>query len=301
MAEPRTTLPHGIYPYVVSPVDARGRVDQELLERLVDDLVATGIDGVTPLGSTGEVMYLTPRQRRDVVAATVRAVDGRVPVVPAVAGFSTHDAVAQATELEALGVDGLVAMRQQAFATSEAGVVGYFTAVARAVSLPLVIYTNPALLGDDLSVDALAQLAEVETIKYLKDAGGDTGRILSVLNRVGDRLEVFSASRHVPLLVLLLGGVGWMAGPACVVPEASVELYRRFSAGRLDDALALQRQLWPINELFRTYPLGACIKAALELRGYAAGDPIAPQQPLDAAARERLAQALRLADEAIGR
>ena len=295
----RYALPHGIYPYLVSPVDHDGRVDEAVLERLVSDLIGAGVNGVTPLGSTGEIMYLTPPQRRAVVGATLRVAKGRIPVIAGVAAFATTDAVDQAREFAALGVDGLVVMRQNAFPASEEGVIEYFTEVARAVDIPIVLYTNPTLLGSDFTVESLVALSRVPNIRYIKDATGDTGRILTLINRLGGKLEVFSASAHIPTFVFLLGGVGWMAGPACVVPEAAAELYRRVMSGDVQGALALQRPLWSINECFRKYPLAACIKAALQIRGYAVGDPIRPQGALGAAAREEISAALADADRAL--
>jgi 4-hydroxy-tetrahydrodipicolinate synthase len=295
------SLPHGIYPYLVSPVDRAGKVDEALIERLTNDLIAAGVDGITPLGSTGEVMYMTPAQRRAIVARTIKTAAGRVPVVPGMTAFSTLDAVDQAKELEQLGANGLVVMRQNAFPTSEEGVIGYFGDVAIAVSVPIVLYTNPALLGSDFSQDALTALASLPNIRYIKDATSDTGRILSLTNRLGGKLEVFSASAHIPAFVFMLGGVGWMAGPACVIPEAAAVLYKKVKAGDFAGAIELQRPLWAINECFRKYPLAACIKTALQVRGYDAGDPNPPQKPLDGKARDEIAAALKAADQAIGR
>lgn len=292
-------MPHGIYPYLVSPVDRAGAVDEPMLERLVGDLIAAGVDGVTPLGSTGEIVYLTPAQRRAIVAATLRAAKGRVPVVPGVAAFATTDAVDQAREFAGMGADGLVVMRQSAFPASEEGIVDYFTQVARAVDIPIVLYTNPTLLGTDFSAATLDALAREPNIRYIKDATGDTGRILTLINRLGGTLEVFSASAHIPAFVFMLGGVGWMAGPACVIPQAAAELYRRVKAGDFHAALALQRPLWGINECFRKYPLAACIKAALQLRGYDVGDPVPPQRALTAAERSEVEAALAAADRAL--
>jgi len=293
------SLPHGIYPYLVSPVRDDGSIDDAVLSRLVDDLVEAGVDGLTPLGSTGEIMYLTPDQRRRIVEVTLEAAAGRVPVVPGVAAFSVSDGIEQARLWEKLGAAGIVAMRQNGFATSEDGACGYFERVARAISIPVVLYTNPALLGTDFTMAGLRRLAETPNIRYIKDATGDTGRILSLLIHVGDRLEVFSASAHIPALVFQLGGVGWMAGPACVIPKAARVLREHVVAGNFAAALDLQRTLWPVNEAFRKYPLAACIKTALTLRGYAVGDPIAPQQPLGPEAEREIAAALAAADAAV--
>jgi dihydrodipicolinate synthase/N-acetylneuraminate lyase len=98
-------------------------------------------------------------------------------------------------------------------------------------------------------------------------------------------MKVFAASAHIPACVMLIGGLGWMAGPACIIPEASVRLYDLTSAGRWDDAMALQKTLWAVNQAFAKYALAPCIKAALEMQGFAVGDPIPPQAPLTAGAR----------------
>jgi 4-hydroxy-tetrahydrodipicolinate synthase len=91
--------------------------------------------------------------------------------------------------------------------------------------------------------------------------------------------------------VMLIGGVGWMAGPACIVPKQSVALYELCRARRFDEAMPLQRKLWRINEVFARFNLAACIKAGLQLQGYDVGDPVPPQAPLTPAERE-LVQAL---------
>src|SRR5438105_15151577 len=107
-----------------------------------------------------------------------------------------------------------------------------------------------------------------------KDPSIDTGRLLSIMNRCGARISVFSASAHSPACVMLIGGVGWMAGPACLIPRASVKLYELCRAGHWSEAMALQRRLWQVNEVFARFNLAACIKAGLESQGYAVGDPV---------------------------
>ena len=95
-------------------------------------------------------------------------------------------------------------------------------------------------------------------------------------------MKVFSASAHIPAAVMLIGGVGWMAGPACIVPRQSVRLYELCRAGKWSEAMALQRELWRINEAFARFNLAACIKAGLQIQGYDVGDPVPPQAALSA-------------------
>src|SRR5476651_410677 len=101
---------HGVFPYLVSPVDGSGRIKADVLGRLADDLIAAGVHGLTPLGSTGEFAYLGNAQRLDVVRATIEAASGRVPVIAGVAATVTADAVAQARSYQKLGADGVLAI-----------------------------------------------------------------------------------------------------------------------------------------------------------------------------------------------
>jgi 4-hydroxy-tetrahydrodipicolinate synthase len=283
---------HGVFPYLVSPLDPSGRVLTDVLGRLAGDLVAAGVHGLTPLGSTGEFAYLDRAQRAAVVQATIEAAAGRVPVVAGVASTSTAEAVAQAKDYQRLGADGILAILEAYFPVKDAGIESYFRAIADAVDIPVVLYTNPQFQRSDLSLDVVARLAEHPRIRYIKDASTNTGRLLSIMNRCGDRIGVFSASAHIPAAVMLIGGVGWMAGPACIVPRQSVALYELCRAGNWPDAMALQRRLWRINEAFARFNLAACIKAGLQLQGYPVGDPVPPQAALTEAERQAVAAAL---------
>jgi len=284
---------HGVFPYLVSPIAPDGRIKTEVLGKLCDDLIKTGVHGLTPLGSTGEFAYLDREQRTEVVKATVEAAARRVPVIAGVASTSTADAVAQAKAYQRFGADGILAILESYFPVKDAQIEAYFRAIADAVDIPVVIYTNPQFQRSDLTLDVIARLAEHPRIQYIKDASNNTGRLLSIINRCGDRLKVFSASAHIPAAVMLIGGVGWMAGPACIVPRESVRLYELCKAGQWDEAVTLQRKLWRVNEVFARFNLAACIKAGLESQGYAVGDPIAPQSPLSADERKVVEDVLR--------
>lgn len=283
---------HGVFPYLVSPVDAEGRVRADVMGRLCDDLIQAGVHGLTPLGSTGEFAYLGTAQREAVVRTAIEAAQRRVPVVAGVASTSVADAVAQARLYEKLGADGILAILEAYFPLKDAQIESYFRAIADAVEIPVVIYTNPQFQRSDLTLDVIARLAEHPRIRYIKDASTNTGRLLSIINRCGDALQVFSASAHIPAAVMLIGGVGWMAGPACIAPRQSVQLYELCKAQRWDEALKLQRKLWRVNEAFAKFNLAACIKAGLALQGYDVGDPIPPQAALTAEERKAVEKVL---------
>jgi 4-hydroxy-tetrahydrodipicolinate synthase len=272
---------HGVYPYLVSPIDKSGRILADVLGKLCTDLIKAGVHGLTPLGSTGEFAYLTRAQREAVVRATIEAADKRVPVIAGVASTATADAVEQAKRWQQLGADGILALLEAYFPLKDVQVESYFRAIADAVDIPVVIYTNPNFQRSDLTLDVIMRLSNHPRIRYIKDASSNTGRLLSIINRA-PTLKVFSASAHIPAAVMLIGGVGWMAGPACIVPRESVRLYNLCRAGKWPEAMMLQRDLWRINEVFARFNLAACIKAGLQIQGYAVGDPVPPQTPLNA-------------------
>ena len=276
---------HGVFPYLVSPIGADGRIKTDVLGRLISDLIDSGVHGLTPLGSTGEFAYLNAAQRETVVRATIEAADGRVPVIAGVASSATADAVAQAQAYQRFGASGILAICEAYFPLKDAQVEHYFHAIADAVDIPVVLYTNPNFQRSDLTLDVIARLSQHPRIRYIKDASSNTGRLLSIMHRA-PAMKVFSASAHIPAAVMLIGGVGWMAGPACIVPRQSVRLYDLCRAGKWPEAMALQREMWRINEAFARFNLAACIKAGLQVQGYAVGDPVPPQVPLSAEDRK---------------
>jgi len=284
---------HGVFPYLVSPVLEDGDIDAQVLTRLCENLIGAGVHGLTPLGSTGEFAYLSEYQRKRVVEVVLTAARGRLPVVAGVAATTVADGVNQAQTYERMGCSGILAILESYFPVDDDGIYHYFSSIAQAVSIPVVIYTNPNFQRSDLSLPLIERLSQVANIGYIKDASSNTGRLLSIINRVEGRMQVFSASAHIPACVMLLGGVGWMAGPACLAPQQSVVLYELCRQSRWEEAMVLQRKLWSLNQVFARYNLAACIKGGLEILGYPVGPPLAPQTPLSGRGRDEVREVLR--------
>lgn len=270
----------GVVPYLPTPLAIDGTVDTAALHRLCDHLIGQGVHGLTPLGSTGEFAYLDMAAKEQVVATTVAASAGRVPVIAGVASTTIKDAVAQARRWAELGADGILAVLEAYFPVPDAGVIAYFTAVADATPLPVTLYTNPNFQRSDLTLDAIDALSHHPNILFVKDASTNTGRLLSILNRCGDRIGVFAASSHVTTAVMLLGGRGWLAGPSCLIPAQNVRLFDLCEAGDWTAAMDLQRELWAVNQVFAQFNLAGAVKAGLRLQGFDCGDPAPPQPAL---------------------
>lgn len=282
----------GIFPYLVSPVNGDGSIREEPLRRLVDHLIDCGVHGLTALGSTGEFFYLNWKQKKEVVRIVMEQTAYRVPVIAGVAASSIKEGIIQAREYEKMGVDGILIALEVYFPLKQKGIYSYFSEVAKEVRCPVVMYNNPKFSGFEFSTETLKRLSEVPNIKYYKDASVNTGRLFELNNLVGDDLKIFSASSHVPLFVMLMGGAGWMAGPSCIIPRESVELYELCKEKKWEEALVLQKRLWEINGLFQKYGLAGCIKAGLNLQGFDVGDPISPNEPVGEEGIEEIRLAL---------
>jgi dihydrodipicolinate synthase/N-acetylneuraminate lyase len=228
---------HGVFPYLVSPVSPSGEIISDVLDRLCKDLVAAGVHGLTSLGSTGEFAYLTWPQRRRVVEIVVAAAEGRVPVVAGVTATTIADATFQAREMQAIGCNGILAIMEAYFPISDDGVYSYFKAIAESVTLPVVLYTNPNFQRSDLSLPVIDRLSRIQNIRYIKDASFNTGRLLSIINRVEGRMAVFAASAHIPACVMMIGGKGWMADSG----NSSNSAGRRVAGAESDVAAAENR------------------------------------------------------------
>lgn len=272
----------GVFPYLPTPLRRDGTVNGPMLQTICDDLIKAGVHGLAALGSTGEYAYLDADARADVVRHTAHAAQGRVPVVAGVAATTTREAVRQAKRCRELGADCILLVLESYFPLDEKQIESYFLSIADSVDVPILIYTNPQFQKTDLSIDLIERLANHPQIQYVKDASNNTGRLLSIMNRCPG-LGVFAASSHIPAAVMMLGGLGWMAGPACILPRASVKLYNLSVDGRWEEAAALQRRLWRVNEVFAKFNLAACIKCGLSLQGYDVGLPAEPQSPLSEA------------------
>jgi 4-hydroxy-tetrahydrodipicolinate synthase len=271
----------GIFPYLVTPTDPSGNLKENVLSDLVNHLISKGVHGLTPLGSTGEGAYFPWETKKRVIDIVVKSAGGRVPVIAGVNEMTTNGAVNQAIETERIGVDGILVVLPTYFPLADKQVVDHFRTVARAVSCPVTLYTNPKFAKWDFTIPMLEELAEEPNIRYLKDASGNTGKLLSIANTLRDRLKIFSASAHIPVFVFMIGGVGWMAGPACLIPEQCVNLFNLAREKKWAEAINLQKSLWSLNIAFQNYSLASCVKAGLEMQGFPVGSPLPPQRQLD--------------------
>ena len=274
---------HGVYPYLVTPLTDDGGLDEDVVERLVRRSIKAGVHGLTPLGSSGELPLVPPAVRDDMVRTVVDVAGGSVPVIAGVGAFDVRTGVKSAEAAQCAGADGVLAVLFSYFPLTGAEAVTYFSAVAKAVTVPVVLYYHPRFCRFELSSSEMARLAEIDNIRYIKDASGVIANISKWRIASDDAIGVFASTSFSPTAAMLLGAVGWMSGPATVLPGVSAAIYSLCRDGKWREAVALEQIIEPVLNAFRAHGPARTVKAYLRAQGLDAGPVIAPLAELTSA------------------
>ena len=267
----------GLMPAMVTPFDERGDVDLAATEAIVERFIETGVDGISPLGSTGEFSHLTGDERKRFAEEVVRIVAGRVPLVIGVGAAGTKEMVELARHAEGAGADAVLVVSPFYWKVGEEGLFKHFATVAESVGIPVVIYNLPMLTGIDLSPSLIARLAaEYPNIIGLKDTVTEYNHVVSVLREirpVRDDFSVLIGWEDLILPSLLAGVDGSICAFANVAPELFVNLVEAARTGDLAKATRLHRRVLSLLTLgaYSDPPIGA-IKLAMKKLGV----PISP-------------------------
>ncbi len=267
----------GLMPAMVTPFDERGEIDLEATEAVVERFVEAGVDGISPLGSTGESTHLAADERRRFTEDVVRIVAGRVPLVAGVGSAGTREAVDLARHAQSAGVDAVLVVSPFYWTVGEEALFRHFAAVAEAVDIPVFIYNLPLLINTDLSASLVARIAaEYPNVAGIKDTTAQYTHTVEVLQEVKPARPDFSVLAGFEPLILpsmLAGADGSICAFANVAPELFVELVRSARDGDLDRAAQLHRQVLTLVTLgvYSDPPMSA-IKLAMRKLGV----PISP-------------------------
>jgi 4-hydroxy-tetrahydrodipicolinate synthase len=285
----------GIIPAVTTPFDASGEVDVAALEGNVAALLDAGVHGIVAMGTMGEAGSLSTAERRAVVAAVVRAVDGRVPVIAGVSSGTPAAAIALAADAADAGVVALMMLPPLGYRADADETVAYYRAVGEAAGLPLMAYNNPEASGVDMRADLLVRLyEEVDAVVAVKECSGDVRRIPALLE-AAPGLEVLVGGDDWALEGFCAGATGWVTGVADVLPSECVDLYEACRAGDLETAREIYFRLLPLARFDMTPKLVQYFKAAMDAVGFAGGPTRPPRLPLTEAERAALDDAMAVA------
>jgi 4-hydroxy-tetrahydrodipicolinate synthase len=244
-----------------------GKVDFDGLAKLVDWQIEQGVDGIVAVGTTGESATLDVEEHIAVIAATVKAARGRVPVVAGAGGNATSEALELTRASESAGADALLHVTPYYNRPSQEGLFRHFEAIAKSTKLPIILYNVPTRTACDLLTETVVRLADIDNIIGIKDATGNLVRGSELVAQVGDRLTVLSGDDGTALPLYAVGGRGVISVVSNVAPRAMSDMWDAANAGDWVRARQRHHELRILNVMLFAEPSPAPTKAALAMLG----------------------------------
>jgi 4-hydroxy-tetrahydrodipicolinate synthase len=256
----------GVITALVTPL-RNDRVDEEALRRLVDEQIRAGIDGLVPVGTTGESPTLTTEEHIRVVEIVVEQAKKRVPVIAGTGANSTREAIELTAAAKAVGADGTLQVTPYYNKPTQDGLFRHFKAIAEATGLPMVVYNVPGRTGCDLLPDTIARLCELPLMVGVKEATGNLQRAAQIIARVGDRLAVLSGDDATAFPLYAVGGHGCISVVSNVAPADMAGMWDACVAGDWKKARELHYKVFPLSEGLFIEANPIPVKAALAMMG----------------------------------
>ncbi len=279
---------------LVTPFLANGALDEPSLGKLVEWQVESGIDFLVPCGTTGETPTLSREEWLRVIAVTTEAAAGRVPIVAGTTSNSTSEAVEKAKTVAAIkGVDAILTASPYYNKPTQEGQFQHFSAIARAVAKPIILYNVPGRTGANIEPATLARLATVPNIIAVKEASGSITQIVEAIAAVPERFLVFSGDDAITLPVIALGGVGIISVASNEIPREMAEITRAALRNDWETARRIHKKYLALMQanFIESNPMP--VKAALAMMGKIQEVYRLPMVPMKKDTRSRLETVVR--------
>ena len=257
----------GVFPAATTQFAPDLSVDIDATQKVLNALIADGVNGLVLLGTVGEGNTLNFAEKGAVMAAAREVVAGRVPVIAGVSEFTTTQAAALAKEAEKAGMDGLMVLPAMVYLPTERELEHHFRTVAQASGLPVMLYNNPPAYRVDISNAVLSALADLDNVVAIKESSSSTRRFVDLPNALGERYILFAGLDDVALEALLLGAKGWVSGLTNAFPKESLAMVKAVAKGDLETARAIYRWFMPLLHLDAEPDLVQTIKLAEQVMG----------------------------------
>ena len=283
----------GVFPATTTAFHPDQSLDMKATLAHLGRMIDSGVQGLILLGSVGENTSLEAAEKRDVLKAAVDYVAGRVPVLTGVAECTTALACKFATDAAKIGVNGLMVLPAMVYKSDPRETIAHFRAVAKASSLPIMVYNNPPAYGVDVTPPMFGELAAEPTIVAIKESSENPRRITDILNIHRDRFLLFCGVDDLILESVLLGAVGWVSGLVNAFPDENRILWELASSGKWEQARNLYRWYTPLLHLDTHPKLVQLIKLAMSERGFGSETVRAPRLPIEGREREMVLNMIR--------
>lgn len=280
---------------LATPMTPDGALDWERLDGLVDFHVKNGTDAIVAVGTTGESATLSPEEHCAVIRRVVERVDGRIAVIAGTGANSTTEAIHLTREAKDIGVDACLLVTPYYNKPTQEGLYLHYKAIAEAVDVDQILYNVPGRTAVDMHNDTVVRLADIPNIIGVKDATGDIPRGQDLVERVGDRLAVYSGDDATAVELMLLGAKGNISVTANVMPKAMADMCRLAIAGQADEARAINQQLEGLNSQLFVEANPIPVKWALQQLGLIQEGIRLPLTPLSQTYQQDVLAALKSA------
>jgi len=283
----------GTYTAIVTPFK-NGQIDEPALERLIRQQIKGGVDGIVPVGTTGESATLDYEEHIRVIALAVKFAHGKIKVVAGTGGNSTKEAIYLTQQAEKVGADATLQVAPYYNKPTQEGVFQHFHAVARSTKLPVILYSIPGRCGIEIAVDTVDRLAhDSVNIVGIKEAGGNPDRVSQLRATLGHKFTILSGDDSLTLPFMAVGAHGVVSVASNVIPRDVAHMVRAYANGNISLALKLHEKFYPIfKDLFIESNPGPT-KAALAMMGMMEDEFRLPLVPISAGSREKLQKSLK--------
>lgn len=270
----------GTYTVTITPFTPDGRkINETVLRDFVDWQIEQGAHGLIPVASTGEFLSLSDEERRTVAATVIDQANRRVPVLVGSGAECTWDAVRYCREAEELGADGVLVIPPFYSTPTDTELYLHYKAIGDAISIPVMLYNNPATSNVDMLPPLVAKLSEIANVSYIKESTMDVTRVRDIIRLTDNRMGVFGGIMGYESF--LSGAVGWTAVGCNLMPREFSNMYRHcVEEQNIDAANSLYRHIQPVIELVGHHRYVSATKYALDLMGLPVGPPRPPRLPV---------------------
>ena len=253
---------------LVTPFNRDQSLDESTLRKLARRQIDAGIDFLVPCGTTGESPTLTRAEHLRVIELVVEEAAGKVPVLGGAGGYNTSEVIELARELERIGASGILSVTPYYNRPTQEGLYQHYRAIARAVRLPVVIYSVQSRTGVNVEPGTLARLAEIENIVAVKEASGNISQIVNVLHEVPPQFDVLSGDDAITIPIIALGGRGVVSTVANEIPGPMAQLAHAALAGDFATARQIHARYLPLMNVNFVETNPVPVKAAMALMGF---------------------------------
>ena len=278
---------------IVTPMHEDGKVNYEKLEEILEDQIANSTDAIVICGTTGESSTLTHGEHLQTIKFTIDKVNKRVPVIAGTGSNCTETAIMMSKEAASYGADALLIVTPYYNKATQKGLIEHYTAVARSIDLPIIMYNVPSRTGCKLEAATIAKLVkDVDNIVGVKEATGDIAFATQIMYDTQGDIDMYSGNDDMIVPMLSIGGKGVISVLSNVAPEDTHNICAEYFAGNVEKSRELQiKYLELIHSLFcEVNPIP--VKKALELMGFYGGNVRLPLTQLEPAHTERLKKAM---------